>query len=34
MQEQILIFFKEISTPLLDTIAESFTMFGEQYVLF
>lgn len=31
MQERILIFFQEISSPLLDRAAEGITMLGEQY---
>ena len=32
MQENILKFFLEIATPVLDTIAEAITMLGEQYL--
>lgn len=31
MQQQILLFFKEISNPVLDILAELLTMLGEQY---
>ena len=31
MQEQILIFFSDLSSPMLDSLAEAVTMLGEQY---